>query len=67
MERTPPFVACVNCGTGRLRFSIAIVEWSSNPFAVFAYSMRMRRSVRTVKRAMPSGDVTTAPGFAMGL
>lgn len=40
---------------------------SSNTPAVFAYSMRMTRSVRTVNRAMPSGDVTTALGSATGL
>ena len=66
---TPPLSACVKAGTGSLRFIIATVERSSNePGAdeLPRCSMRMRRGVSTVKRAMPSDETTTAEGSATG-
>jgi hypothetical protein len=65
MVSTPPCVLCVNCGTASLRFMIAIVLRSSKPIvALGENSMRIRRSVSTVKRALP--ETTTAAGSATG-
>ena len=59
-----PLRFTLNFGTGRFLFTMASVAWSSN-CASGAHSMRMRRSVSTVKRAFPA--TTCAPGAATGL
>ena len=58
-----PLRLTVKCGTGNLRLTIANVAWSSN-LASGDHSIRIIRSVKTVKRAFPA--TTCAAGSATG-
>ena len=63
MVTPPPVSLTLNAGTGSRRFIMARLALSSNTPSS-AHSMRMRRSVRTVKRALPL--MTMASGAAAG-